>query len=338
MVRIAKNRGFSLVELMIALTLGLLLSAGVISVYVNSKTTFEQDEEVARLQESGRFALKILSKNLSMAGFFGGVLESDAVIGGPAVTGSCGGGWEFDISEPLTFVNDASGANANAALACIDAGDVYNDAATSVTPDVIGIKRAVGDQALEDGEWNTDKGVSQTSFKSKPNQAYLRIVYSTNSIELITVSEAEPMLGEDASVDSGVDYWKYEAMAFFIRSYSEAGDGIPTLCAERLRQTTVSTECLVEGVENIQIEFGIDTDTDGNIDYFTDDPTTGELSAAASARIYVLMRSINTVPGGMNEADRLYQMGNTAVAGPFNDDFYRRVFSTTVLLKNRFVF
>lgn len=340
MVRLARNKGFSLVELMIALLLGLLLSAGIISVYLNSKTAFEQDEEVARVQENGRYALKVLSTNLSMAGFFGGILESDAISGTtPAISSSCGGGgdWEFDISEPITFVNDATGAAANAALPCITAANVYNNAGASVTPDVIGLKRAAGDTTLEDGEWNTEKGASQANFAASSTQVFLRIIYATNTISVIKASEADT--GSDAVVDSGVDYWKYEAMAFFVRNYSQtAGDGIPTLCAERLRGVSVAVECLVEGVENIQFEFGLDIDEDGETDSYTVNPTAAELTTATAIRIYLLMRSINTVPGGMTEADRTYQLGNAVTSGPFNDNFYRRVFSTTVLLKNRFVF
>lgn len=332
--RRTQSQGFSLVELMIALTLGLLLSAGIISVYLSSKTNFAQDEEVARVQENGRFAINILSKNISMAGFYGGILESDAFDSTPALSSSCGGDWEFDIANPLTFVNDATGANANAALSCITAADVYNDVATSVTPDVIGLKRAAGDKTLDDGEWNTAKGASSANFNESSNQIYLRVIYQTNDISVIKASEAN--LASDASADSGVNYWKYKAVVFFIRNYSNAGDGIPTLCAETLSGVSVTAECLVEGVENLQLEFGIDSNEDGNPDYFTTDPSAAELRPISSARIYVLVRSINPLPAGMLEADRLYQMGNAAMAGPFNDNFYRRVFSTTVLLKNRF--
>lgn len=330
------NDGFSLVELMIALTLGLLLSVGIISVYLNSKTNFAQDEEVARVQENGRFAINILSRNISMAGFYGGILESDAFDTTPAISSSCGGAgaWEFDIENPLTFVNDATGANASAALPCITAADVYNAASVSVIPDVIGLKRVAGDKTLDDGEWNTEKGASSASFSGSGNQIYLRVIYQTNDIDVIKASEAN--LASDASVDSGVNYWKYEAMAFFVRSYSDDGDGIPTLCAETLKGVEVQVECLVEGVEDLQLEFGIDSNEDGRADSFTTDPSSAELRTVTSARIYVLVRSINQLPAGMLEADRLYQMGNAATAGPFNDNFYRRVFSTTVLLKNSF--
>lgn len=332
-----QSQGFSLVELMIALTLGLLLSAGIMSVYLSSKTNFAQDEEVARLQENGRFAINFLSNNISMAGFYGGILESDALVNTPVVGQSCGGGgdWEFDIANPITFVNDATGANANAALSCITAADVYNDAANGVTPDVIGLKRAAGDKTLDDGEWNTEKGASSANFNDSLTQIYLRVIYETNDISVIKGSQAN--LAKDASVDSGVNYWKYEAMAFFIRSYSNAaGDGIPTLCAEMLVTDFVQAQCLVEGVEDLQLEFGIDSDDDGYSDFYTSDPSATELNAVSSARIYVLMRSINPLPAGMLDANRLYQMGNAATAGPFNDNFYRRVFSTTVLLKNSF--
>ena len=169
---------------MIALALGLLLSAGMVSIYVNSINNFSQDEEVARLQENARFALKLLSKDLSMMGFYGGVIGSNSADGaGVAIAPNCGVGWETDMTTPLSFVNDATGATANAALPCITAGNVYNNAVPAITPDVIAIKRVAGDQTLEDGVWNAAQGASQAGFTAAANQLYLRLVYETNTVE-----------------------------------------------------------------------------------------------------------------------------------------------------------
>ena len=53
--------GFSLVELMIAMVLGLLLLAGVVNVQISSKETFQTSDDLSRVQENGRFALDILA-------------------------------------------------------------------------------------------------------------------------------------------------------------------------------------------------------------------------------------------------------------------------------------
>jgi hypothetical protein len=91
-------------------------------------------------------------------------------------------------------------------------------------------------------------------------------------------------------------------------------------------------QCLVEGIENLQLEFGIDDDGDAQPDRFESAPDAAELAAAVAARIYLLVRSIHPVPGHVD--DRSYVLGQTRVAPPL-DAHYRRLLQTTVLLRNR---
>ncbi|GKS68895.1 type IV pilus assembly protein PilW [Nitrosomonas sp. PY1] len=61
-------RGFSLVELMVAMTIGLVLLLVIGTVFVSSRQTFNEQENQARLQESGRFALEIIGRSVKQAG------------------------------------------------------------------------------------------------------------------------------------------------------------------------------------------------------------------------------------------------------------------------------
>ena len=90
---------------------------------------------------------------------------------------------------------------------------------------------------------------------------------------------------------------------------------------------------MVEGIENMQVEFGIDTSTplDYSPDYYDASPTSAELSRAVAAKVYLLARSVQPVAGYTD--DRSYQLGTTTVAAA-NDNFYRKVFQTTVMLRN----
>ncbi len=65
------NKGFSIVEFMIAITLGTLLVATAGSVYVSNKKTFRVQEALSRLQENARFAVYHLNKQIRMAGHQG---------------------------------------------------------------------------------------------------------------------------------------------------------------------------------------------------------------------------------------------------------------------------
>jgi len=65
------QKGLSLVELMIAITLGLILMTGVIQVFLSSKTVYSTQQALSRVQETGRLAIEFLSRDIRMAGFMG---------------------------------------------------------------------------------------------------------------------------------------------------------------------------------------------------------------------------------------------------------------------------
>src|SRR5262245_11727947 len=67
----SRTHGFSVVEVMVALTLSAILLAGVLTVVYSSKVTYLENERVGRLQESGRAAMEIVLRDLRGAGFPG---------------------------------------------------------------------------------------------------------------------------------------------------------------------------------------------------------------------------------------------------------------------------
>lgn len=100
MVRIKRNSrtqqlGFTLVELMIAITLGLLILLAIGSIYIGSRQTFRMQEENARLQETGRYALEVMGRSIRQAGFWN--MPIDPVATETAFVGT-----------PITGVNAAS--------------------------------------------------------------------------------------------------------------------------------------------------------------------------------------------------------------------------------------
>lgn len=123
------NFGFSLVELMVAITLGLLLTAGMIQLFSSTKVTFNSNEALARVQENGRFAMELMKRELrpvSSRGFCAGRLEvenhlnddcsefpSDIFVGDVGISGweyaGTGRGGEFEIPDSLVPGNTARG-------------------------------------------------------------------------------------------------------------------------------------------------------------------------------------------------------------------------------------
>ena len=101
---------------------------------------------------------------------------------------------------------------------------------------------------------------------------------------------------------------------------------------ETLAGDAMTSRCLVEGVENMQLEFGIDTDADGVPNQYKSAPTGDEMRHAVAAKIHLILRSISKIPG--HQDDKTYTLGQKILTAK-HDPYLRRVFSTTVLLRNR---
>ena len=308
-----KQLGLTLVELLIALGLGLVLSTGVVIVFIQNNRSSVQDGELARMLENGRYVMRAMAREIAMAGFWGKYLDVSTATNhsSVAIGQECGDGvnpWAMDLLN-LEFLNDATVASTGATFACLPSADIVTGS------DIIAIKR------LADNE------IADPSVVT--NQMYMR----TNAVE------AQMFLGGGAgtppAMTGTVTNWAYMPVIFYLRNYSfSTGDGIPSLCRAYLDNSSppdMATECLVEGVENLQLEFGVDDDNDFIADYYTAAPTSTEMLNSVAVRLYVLVRSLNELPNYTN--DKVYTVGPANVAAA-NDGIFRRVFSTTIVLRN----
>lgn len=100
------QKGFSIVELMIALVIGLLLMTGVIQVFISSKQTYATNEAMARLQENGRFALEFIARSARIAGYTDPVYLGDKPLA--LVKPNCAG---LPGSIPSTLCTTDGGGN-----------------------------------------------------------------------------------------------------------------------------------------------------------------------------------------------------------------------------------
>ncbi|MDO8862482.1 PilW family protein [Haliea sp. E1-2-M8] len=314
--------GLSLISLLVSLALGLVLSAAVVALYLEAKHQYLLDDEAARLQENGRYAVNLLRRELLLAGFFGGVAGS-ALPPAPATGPGCGvaGRWPLGPLPPIDLQPDyrgglprtVSGGN----LDCLPA------AALQQGSDLLATRRVAGAATLANGVYSP--GVSAVDN----GHWYLRWREHSGDADWWQaglVDAAEELAG------SGAWYWRLYPRIFYVRRYSaEPADGIPALCAERLAPSGLLTQCLVEGVEYLLLELGIDEGGDGVPDYYLRHPTAAQLQWAVSARIHVLQRGLTPLQGYRD--NRQYRLGQTTldIAG---DGYLRRVFSATVQLRN----
>ena len=128
--------------------------------------------------------------------------------------------------------------------------------------------------------------------------------------------------------------WEYRPSIYYIRQFANnPGDGIPTLCRKVLRGAgpSMSTECLATGIENLQIEYGLDTSQDGHPNVFVPNPSLADIQNVVSARIFILARTTDIDTRYTNT--KTYSISNAPDYAP-GDSFHRRVFSTTVSIQN----
>jgi len=318
------SQGFSLVELLVAMLLGVILSCAMVLAFVGARQSALHEEQLARIQENGRFALRLLSRELVMAGFFAALPVRDNI---PAVAmgADCGtGNWVLDSAEPLALVADHAGQPAplttgNTALTCLDGADIVTGT------DILAVKRTSGEASLEQGRVAT--GLPDSDTKNW----YLHLE-SGVSQGWVQASPAE--LRDLAATHLTDSYWRAVTRIFYVRSYSDPDnrdDGIPTLCMESIVGNRMQSQCLVEGVEDIQLEFGIDTDADGTPNRYLVAPTVAQMQQAVTVQVHLLLRSITAIPGWRDE--NTYALGRKGIAAS-HDNFLRWTMSSTVRLRN----
>jgi type IV pilus assembly protein PilW len=317
----SRQRGLTLIETMISLILGLFLVTSLITVFISGNRTYRQDLQQARMQESARFALKTLAEDLSMMGFFGNYVAPSTGVSF-TLDSDCGpeaSVWALDMSTPIAYSVAKSGTQISESYSCID------DAHFVDGTDVLSIKRVEGLPISRTTSSPADDGM--VFLRSSPSGGGSLVLYDKDEI-------LAPMISD----------WRYLARLYYIRNESLKGaaDGIPTLYRKELVGSGVTENDggIARGIEYFHLEFGIDSEAiDGNPDtrpdgapnYYLATPDAVQLSAAVTARIHVLARSRESITGYTNT--RSYRMGAVEL-GPFDDGFYRRVFSTTVHMRN----
>lgn len=319
------QHGLTLVELMVSLVLGLTLSSGIISVYLESKRNFAAEEELARIQENGRFAISLLKREIMQAGFTGGYLSFTG-MNKISISKDCDTNWALDLDTPVDFINNFSSTRVALSgddLNCLDEDEVQPGT------DVLSIKRTAGEPTAY-------AGVLLTGATAKKNQIYLRVKNYGDEKTWYRHTSTNPLPG--LGPKSSIEYWEMYSRLYYIRRFSsQPGDGVPTLCVRELVDNAMTERCYVEGVENMQIVFGMDDDfsADGVPDQYLMDPD--DLNAVVTVSVFLLMRSLMELAGTAVNSVKSFKLGADPNTIDTDDRYLRRIFSTTVQMRNAIV-
>lgn len=366
-------RGLSLVELLIAMVMGLTLAAGVIQVYVGNSQTERDQESRARMQENGRFAINFLAHELRMAGYLGCLASIDEnsinnTLDSPPASfqpGSGIQGWEATGTASgvvSNSVNNASVVSSSGAGWRTSAGTVLD--LTNVVPgtDIVKIWNTAGSGAIinaitpgvttvvNSGVLDIQNGdillLSDCERADWVQACEVRDVGGGTSINSVLSSTCAP--GNIASrpllTQPGGELAKLEGTMFYIGKRGDTATNPPALFRRRLSATaaTGAPEELIEGVENFQVLYGINADHDNKktVDAYVVADDVADWARVISVRISVLVQSIEN---NMLPAPQPYSFNGVTYDGATGngslpaDTRLRRVFTTTVTLRNRAV-
>jgi type IV pilus assembly protein PilW len=272
---VTRIKGLTLVEMMIAMLLVLIASAGALALVARGRAAQRTGEAVATLEEITDAAFAILVEELRMAGYLGLAAPGSPVIGASAfgtaeardlvVTGGCGQSLAHDLD---TTVTAADGAYRVAAAVPLRCGAGPNG---RVVP---------GADTLT---------VWHASAAAAPLDAgRLQIESNLRAARLMTDGVAR--LGAGARVHD------LEVSVFYISADSSAQRGWPSLRRKRLiggSRPAFQDEELVTGVEDMQVEFGLDSldDDDSSVDRWVTPAEVPALDTPRAIRLWIRVRS-----------------------------------------------
>ena len=308
------ERGINLIEIMVAMTIGLFLVLGATTLYISTKKTSDIDDTAARLQETARYAMSILESDIRMASYWGlnssssnFVNKSTRTTIGAASnsTNYCGADYATDVDKYIEASNTSYLSHNGSLLSCTP-----KDNTASSTSDSITIRRTIA----------TDSSSSADGTK-------IQVCSTRTSITLIKNSSATCANGEIRDLITN---------GYYINQHSDQDSNTPSLRRKTLSAgpSFIDTE-IIPGVEDMQIELGWDNasgpnDTPSVVRYVSANnlPSGGRI---VSVRVWLLLRA--DAQDMAFTDDRTYSYADRPNYTP-NDHFRRILISKTIFIRN----
>lgn len=349
----SRSAGLTLIELMVAMVVGLLIMAGILYIFLGSKQSFRQGDAMARLQENGRIALEAITDDLRMTSYAG-----------------CG---SVNTLQPVSLVNeDSGGTPITIDDDTVVDGRVYSDGDDLVSDGVSGshifaikhiserILRMAAPMASRSDPIVLTKTDVTPKFKTG-QIASIATCQTMNIFRVTGVSEDASSITLAHAAGTGSAGNKSADLSFALKfqqvvragelveqTYYVKNTGrtntagspifglyrVATINGSANGSVTSAEEELAEGIEDMRITYGLDTDGDGDVDTYR---STSAMSISRddwkmvlSARIELLVAS--TEDRTVDAAQPYTFNGSTTTPG---DRKLRTSVGTTVALRNR---
>jgi type IV pilus assembly protein PilW len=349
------QRGLTVIELMIALLLSLLLIGGVIQIYLGTKSTYRVTEGLSRLQENTRFSTDMIARDIRMAGYIPcsqpqaqlNVVNSTdwwAPLFTNSIQGFENGANPFpddSVNEVLPGSDSILILRGGSKVAAVNFYDAANN-------------QFIMQRDLGGSNW-VQPGSLMIACDSREARLFQAGAILAGDPTRINVTDGAS--GEspgntttnlNVSFSNDAQLANYHAVAYYIAN-SISGDGNSLyrryLNVNSSMQNAPLKQELIEGVDTMQLLYGLDVDDDGMADrYLQADSANliGNWQDVVTVRVSLLFASENGLRDADGYDEKTYVVGNTnivpqgAPGGPTHerDKRKRYVSSMTVSIRN----
>jgi len=309
-----RQQGMTLIETMVAMTISSILILGSIQMYAQARSNYRTTESVARMQENLRFSIDILDDDVRLAGFWGKTDSSSSLQGQADVTVTCQGndvtGWVMQTNAPIAALQRE-----------LDLPADCRGTNPRVNSDVLLVRHATVNQ-----DTVAQNGVVQIQTNGSLG------AFFDNGIAPSTAS----LNGKIFDVAFN---------AYYVSNVSKYDANLPSLRRLSLVGNRIEDQEIIPGVENLQIQFGIDSTGDGQVDMYVDgDDVRLATSTIIGTRLWLLVRSEQNEAGqGYKDKKGPYQtpdasglqVGPTIDADDYPPTYRRMALSRTIVMRNR---
>ena len=330
----ARPRGFTLVELMVSMTIGMVILLGMVMMFVSNTKSQTELEKSNRQTESGRYAMQLLTDDIYNAGYYA---EFDPTsMPDPTLPNVC----ETDIAKLRTLLPLAVQGMDDGATGATCLSDV------KANTDVLVVRRVetciLGVGTGNCGPESDGGAFFQASLCSNSNELADGDVTKHFSLQT-TVAALNKHKRDCTELNPGTLALarRFVTHIYYVANNHLDGDKIPTLMRASLGGSgtlAFTVEPMAEGIESLQFEYGQDTNADGAPDSYSTAPAT---SAAwrnvVSVKVHLLSR--NTQETKSYTDANTYTLGLTASGQAktitITDKKYKRhVFSKMITIPN----
>jgi type IV pilus assembly protein PilW len=353
-----RTRGFSLVELMVAITLAMIVTAGVVSVFVGSRSAFQATSGTAALTDSGRFALNFIANSVRSAGYMScttapnmqGILNAGATplpytfneaLGGFEAN-TTGPGAAYTVATPPVTADGSTGDWISGLDAALSGLAVKNNDVLVVRSTLRNVQ-SVYVSAIVDGASTftvNTQGPLANGQLAVISDCAKGVVFQINGIappgaNAVITHNAGGVPGNSTaafpvSFATGSEVTPVDTLVYYI---GRGADGDGALFSYDLNATNAFTANeLVPDIEAMQVLYGLDTNSTQIVSEYVTADQVGNFNTVMSVKVALLAAS---APGSVHQpaVAATYNLLGTVVTAPI-DSRSRQVFEETIAVRN----